>query len=62
MDKDKQTTLRLPAQLLAALEVEARRNGRTTAGEIRWALMRHVGQQPDAPQPAKQAAKRRKAL
>jgi predicted DNA-binding protein len=60
VDKDKQTTLRLPERLLTALEVEARRNGRTTAGEIRWALMKHVGQLPDAPQSAKQATKRRK--
>ena len=63
MDKDRQTTLRLPDRLLTALEAEARRNARTTAGQIRWALFKQMGMDPDAaPEPAKtSAAKRRKS-
>ena len=62
MDKDRQTTLRLPGRLLTALEEAGRRNGRTTAGQIRWALFQQMGMEPDAASgPAKTStAKRRK--
>jgi hypothetical protein len=63
MTSDRQTTLRLPERLLMALEAEGRRNARTTAGQIRWALFQQMGMDPDAEnEPAKPVSKKRKVL
>jgi hypothetical protein len=42
MNKDVQFTLRLPRDLLAAVEEQAAENERTTSAEIRLLIRRHV--------------------
>jgi hypothetical protein len=59
MDKDRQTTLRLPEWLLARIAVEAKRSERTTSSLIRWVLVSHFGGQDEEPSaPAKRAGER----
>ena len=46
---DRQTALRLSAEMRERLGAEARRTGRSVSGLIRWILTSYLEELPDAP-------------